>query len=96
MGVARKTFRIDYPPSEALNVWSMNTYWVESSDVMIRVALLIYGSYKAFNVIKHKSISNAQQATECIKQACKYGAVGNDICMDIVDSSWSKPISHLC
>ena len=92
--VGRNSLRIDYPPQEGLNIWTLNSYWVEREDIMCRLAILVYGTYTAFNSIKHKGISDSQQAHECIVQSCRQGVVGSDKCTQLWDNSWSLPILY--
>ena len=96
MGVARKFLRIEYPLQEGLNVWTLNSHWVECNDIMRRVAILVYGTYTAFNSIKHKGITDSQQAQECIVQSCRQGVTGSAKCTRMWDNAWSLPISYFC
>ena len=93
--VGYRHLKIEYPPEEGLNIWTLNSRWVECRDIMCRVAILVYGTYRAFNSIKHKGISDSQQAQECIVQSCRPGVAGSDKCTRLWDTSWSRPISYM-
>ena len=94
--VLKNVLNISYPQADALNVWMLNTGWVESKVVGTCVALLVYGVYNAFNTIKKKGITNSMQAKDCIKQHCKNGVMGHPSSTQILNSCWQRPIKCLC
>ena len=94
--VARHILHFSYPPELALNVWMLNSYWLDIDYNMRGAALLIYGTYMAFNTIRHKGIADANQAYKCITQFCKLGAGGDDACISHLDGCWHRPMNYVC
>ena len=63
---ANCVLRIDYPSQVALDVWTLNCYWVEARNHLASVAILIYGAYNASNKIRHQGISSKAGGQECL------------------------------
>ena len=96
MKVAQSYLHIQYPPEEALNVWTMNTYWADNPEVMTCIGLLVYGVFNAFNSISHHGISNSNQAYNCIVQHCKQGVLAHQASTRVLATCWQRPIRGLC
>ena len=95
--VSRNVLHFSYPNEVALDMWLLNSYWLDVDDNFRRAALLVYGLYRAFNTIRNNNgISSAKQAVHCIIQLCRQGALGHNECMKVIDTCWQKPISHVC
>jgi hypothetical protein len=94
--VAKHTFHMSYPADQALNLWSLNSNYVDTEHNMLSVTLLIYGTYNAFNTLRHNPVGDSVQAFHCIVQHCKQGAFGHKICMSHLDSRWKQAMSHIC
>ena len=94
--VARSYFNMHYPAEEALNIWALNTHWVDRQEVMTCVALLIYGAFNAFNSIAHHGISSKAQAHKCIIQHCKQGATSHAASSQVLANCWQRPLHGLC
>ena len=56
MRVARHAMHLSYPSDMAMDLWLLNSGWLDNEDVMRGMGLLIYGCYMAFNSIRCKSI----------------------------------------
>ena len=93
---ANYVFRISYPPELALDVWTLNTSWVDDEKHLACVGILIYGTYCACNQIRHQGISGAEQAYDCVVQDCKRATAGHTPTMKLLDSAWVRPVSHMC
>ena len=93
---AKHIFHIDYSPGIALDLWTLNSYWLDVDDNLRGLALLIYGTYNAFNTIRHHGISNSDQAFHYIHQHCKLGCGGDTKCIRYIDSRWNAPVIHVC
>ena len=96
MEVLQKMLHLHYPKEEALNVWLLNTAWVENHSVGACVALLVYGTYSAYNSIRHKGISNTAQARDCIQQHIKQGVLGHHASTKVLNNCWNRPLCSLC
>lgn len=96
MRVARHLMHLSYPDEAAMDLWVLNSGWLDSEDVMRGMALLIYGCYMACNNIRCKGISCSDQAFHCIAQHCRQGGMGNNKCMSFLDASWLRPMKHVC
>ena len=94
--VAGHMMRLSYPPEMALNIWVLNSSWLDREDELRGISLLIYGCYLAFNSIRIKGISSSDQAFQCIAQHCRQGAMGHSACMSFLDRSWQRPVKHVC
>ena len=94
--VAKHYFHFAYPKELALDLWTLNSYWLDIDDNFRGLALLVYGAYMAFNTIRHNGISDSNQAYQCIMQHCKLGCGGHPACIKFVDSCWSRPMNHIC
>ena len=95
LNVARRLFRFSYHESKALNIWALNSSWLDNEKNLRSLALLVYGSFMAFNSIRHNGISDASQAFHCIVQHCKQGAMGHAPSMKHIDTCWQSPVSHI-
>ena len=84
-----------YPDELALDIWTLNSTWLDDLDNLRGLGLLVYGTYMAFNSIRHKGITDSQQAFHCISQHCKQGALGHAASMRFLDSRWRSPISYI-
>ena len=93
---AHCVLRISYPPELALDVWTLNTSWVDDECHLVCVGILIYGTYCACNQIRHQGISGAEQAYDCLVQNCKRATAGHPPTMKLLDSAWIRPVSHMC
>ena len=87
---------IDYPSSLALDIWILNSGWLDNDDVFVGIGLLMYGAYMGFNSITHGGISSTDQAYQCIAQHCRQGAMGNERCLKYLDGCWQTPMRHVC
>ena len=96
MRAARHIMHLSYPAELALDVWVLNSGWWDSEDVARGLGLLMYGCYMAFNSIRCKGVSCSDQAFHCIAQHCRQGAMGNNKCMEFIDTSWQRPMKHVC
>ena len=92
---ARHMMHFEYPAELALNIWVLNSYWLDTDDNMRGLGLLVYGAYMAFNSIRSKGISCMEQAIQCISQHIRQGAMGNDLCLRYLDRCWQKPMNHV-
>ena len=96
MRVARQMMHISYPAELALDIWVLNSGWLDGEGVLRGISLLVYGCYMAFNSIRCEGASKSGQAYQCIAQPCRQGAMGNDKCMDYLDNCWQSPMKHVC
>ncbi len=96
MRVARNYLHLAYPAEQALNVWMLNSNWLDISEVSIGISILLYGAYNAYNSIRNADVSDSTQAYHCIVHHCKQSAFGHGKLMAYLDSSWRRPIRHLC
>jgi hypothetical protein len=94
--VARHLLHIDYPNEIALDLWSLNSSWLDSPHHFRSLAILVYGTYMAFNTSRYNKMPDSQQAFHCIVQHCKQGALGHADCMSHLDSCWKRPMNHIC
>ena len=94
--VAKQIFKFAYPAQLGLNVWLLNTSFIDCDDNDISVGLLIYGVYNAFNTLRYNPVSSEAQAFHCIVQMCKEGAIGDPKCMAHLDNRWQHQITHIC
>ena len=94
--VAGHMMHVSYPANLALDIWILNSSWLDVDEVLVGIGLLIYGCYMGFNSIVHGSVSSPEQAFRCIAQHCRQGAMGNDRCMDFLDRCWQTPVRHVC
>jgi hypothetical protein len=90
--VAHSFLHMQYPAEEALNVWTLNTKWVDTPEVITCVALLEYGVFNALNSIKHHGISSESQAYNCIVQHCKQGVMGHVASSKVLGNCWRRPL----
>jgi len=95
MRVATHTFRFSYPREGALNLWLLNSRWLDDAGNLLSLGLLTYGVYMAFNTIRHHSITSSLDAYHCIIQHCKQGAFGHSPSMSHLDSRWQSPVSYI-
>ena len=93
--VAQHVFRLQYPAELGLDIWSLNSAWLNDDDRLRSIGILVYGTYNAFNTLRHKPIDDPNQAYHCILQHCKQGAFGHDLCMRHLDTRWRQPLSIL-
>jgi len=93
--VSKHVFRLAYPPEQALNIWLLNSYYIDCGDNILNVGLLVYGAYNAFNTLRHSPVTDANQAYHCIVQHCKEGALGHPKCMTHLDSRWRQEVAHI-
>jgi hypothetical protein len=96
MRVANHQFHFSYPLTSAIDLWMLNSYWLDIDDNFRGFALLVYGAYMAFNSIRHNSISDSEQLFRCIVQFCKLGAGGHQKCIKYIDSCWMRPMNYSC
>ena len=94
--VASSYLHFSYQAEPALDLWCLNSSWLDSDHNLMGISILIYGVYNAFNSIRCSSISDSQQAYLCIVQHCKQGAFGHGACTAFLDSCWRRPISYIC
>jgi len=94
--VARHTLRFNYTDESAMDMWALNSPWLDIRENLMALALLIYGAYMAFNSCRHNGVSDSSQALHCIMQHCKQGAMGHGPSMNFLDSRWQCQISHIC
>jgi len=94
--VARHLLHFSYHERMALDLWALNSSWLDVPGNLMGLALLVYGTYMAFNSIRHQGILDGQQAFHCIVQHCKQGAMGHAASMKHIDACWHVPISHIC
>ena len=93
--VAESYLHFSYTKELGLDLWLLNSYWLDGDEALRGLAILIYGTYNAFNSIRHGFIPNEQQAYHCIIQHCKQGSFGHGKCMKFLDSCWKSPITHV-
>jgi hypothetical protein len=93
--VARHTFHFSYPDEQGLNLWALNSHFVDIPDNLLSVAMLQYGVYNAFNTLRYAPVGSSQQGFHCIVQHCKQGAFGHTQCMSHLDSRWKQPMTYL-
>ena len=96
LSVASHLFHSSYPPELAMNIWALNSAWLDTPHMIRSLSLLIYGVYMAFNTLRYSRVTDTQQAFQCIAQHCKQGAFGHQECMNHLDSCWHRPVSHIC
>lgn len=77
-------------------MWTLNSGWLDKDYNMRSLALLMYGTYNAFNSIRHGGVSDANQAAHCIIQHIKQGCGGHPECTKHFDSCWDKPMNYIC
>jgi hypothetical protein len=94
--VARHLLHFSYAAEAGLDLWTLNSSWLDIPGNLRGLALLVYGTYMAFNSIRYNKISDSQQAFHCIVQHCKQGAMGHAASMTHIDACWLSPISHIC
>ena len=95
--VAKHMFHISYPAEMALDLWTLNSSWLDMSHDNLRgLALLVYGTYMSLNTIRHNGISDSTQAFQCIVQYCKLGCGGHSACITFLDTCWSRPMTCIC
>lgn len=94
--VSKHTLHMEYPSSMGLDVWALNSGWLDSSERLMGVGILIYGVYNAFNTLRYSPVTDSQQGFHCIVQHCKQGALGHAASMSFLDSRWAQPITILC
>ena len=94
--VARHVMHIVYPAELALDIWILNSGWLDGDGVLIGISLLVYGCYMAFNTIRRAGVSDSDQAYQCIVQHCRQGAMGNDKCVEYLDKRWQSPMQCVC
>ena len=87
---------MDYPAELALNIWLLNSSWLNSPDIRMGISLLVYGVYNAFNTLRYQPSTDAQQVHHMIVQYCKQGAFGHSKAMASLDSRWRNNIISLC
>jgi hypothetical protein len=95
-GGCKNYLRLTYPAEPAMNIWMLNSSWLDMSEVRIGISILIYGVYNAHNSIRHSDVSDSMQAYHCIVQHCKQGAFGHSELMAYLDSAWRRPVRHFC
>ena len=94
--VATHTFRINYSLDQALNIWSLRSDFLDNTQNMLSLSLLIYGVYNAFNTLRHNPVVDDRQAFHCIVQHCRQGAFGHGGCMSHLDSRWQQAMKYTC
>lgn len=94
--VAHSILHIHYPNEQALNVWMLNNHWIDNPEVMTCVAILIYGTFNAFNSIQHNGISCSQQAYVCIVQHCRQGVMSHPASTRVLENCWQRRLLALC
>ena len=93
--VARHVFHFSYADQTAFDIWALNSSWLDSPENLRGLALLVYGTYMAFNTIRHNKVSDSHQAFHCIVQHCKQGAMGHAPSMKYIDACWRSPMSYI-
>jgi hypothetical protein len=93
--VARHIFHISYPDEQGLDLWALNSKFVDNPENMLSVAMLQYGVYNAFNTLRYSPVGSSQQAFHCIVQHCKQGAFGHIPCMTHLDSRWKQTMKYM-
>jgi len=93
---ARQLLHISYAPVQALDIWTLNSAWLDNDRLLVSIAILIYGVYNAFNTIRHNGSCDSDEAYDIIRQHCIQATLGHPACMNILDSAWSRPMSYLC
>jgi len=93
---ARHTLHFSYPEEMGLDLWVLNSSWLDIDYNMRSLALLVYGTYMAFNRIRHGFVSDSHQAFLCITQFCKLGAGGHNGCISHLDGCWMRPMNYVC
>ena len=93
--VANHLFHFSYPEEMGLDLWALNSAWLDTPANMRGLALLVYGVYMAFNSIRYNKISDSAQAFHCIVQHCKQGAMGHAPSMAHMEACWRSPMSYI-
>ena len=93
--VARHMVHFEYPAEQALNIWALNSAWLDDDDNMRGLSLLVYGAYMGFNSFRHEGVSGVEQAVQCITQHARQGAMGHTLCMEYLDSRWQQPMNYV-
>ena len=93
---ARNYLHLQYPVEMALDIWLLNSAWLDLPDIRMGISLLIYGIYSAYNTLRYGGVSSEQQAHHLIVQHCKQGAFGHAKAMKYLDSRWRSPITSIC
>ena len=94
--VASRVLRFEYPLEFALNMWVLNSSWLDDPTHLISISLLIYGAYMGFNSISHGRINGPEEAYDLIVQHCKQGTFGHPPTMKHLDGSWARSITYVC
>ena len=94
--VARHTFRFCYPVEMGLDMWALNSVWLDEPYNLRSLALLIYGTYNAFNTFRYNPAHNQHDALHCIQQHCKQGTAGHPESIKHHDSCWRKEVAFIC
>ena len=94
--VAKHVFRFSYPNEMGLDIWALNSAWLDDLHNMRSFALLIDGAYNAFNTFRYTAAHNDHDAYHGIQQHCKQGTAGHADSIKHLDSCWLKEVSYVC
>ena len=93
MDVANKVCRIGYMSVDALNLWVLNSAWLDIADNLLAIGLLIYGAYMTFNHCRHHPLQSRAQVYDHMVQQCKQGTAGHPHSMKFLDSRGSVVVT---
>ncbi len=90
--------RFSIPNERALNLWLLNEYCLDNDNVLIGLALLIYGVYMTTNNARFSNVGlklSLSTAKDAIIQHVMQGARGSDSASSFLDSCWQRPIAFV-
>ena len=93
--VAKHVFKFGYPAESGLDLWALNSAWLDDAHNMRSLALLVYGSYNAFNTFRYTPVANDHDAYHGIQQHCKQGTAGHPASIKHIDSMWTREMAFL-
>ena len=79
-----------------LDIWALNSAWLDDLHNLRSLALLIYGAYNAFNTFRYTAVHNDHDAYHGIQQHCKQGTAGHQESIKHLDSCWMEELSYVC
>ena len=82
-------------PADALNLWVLNSAWLDSDDNLTLMCVLIYGVYMTFNHCKHSHLQFSQHVFDHMIQQCKQGTAGHPRSMRLLDSRGPASITYV-
>ena len=100
--VGRKMLNINSENFVNLHGFTLTSPYINLRDTLTCIGLLIYGTYRAFNCVKHDggSFGSAKAAYDGICQSIREGAKGHSNAIKVLNSRWiveegpAKTIQH--